>query len=103
MWRVVERMSRGEPSRGVLQGLLSGPLYRVAGAETDKVADLTNTIFDRVRKGPGAKRVRELCIGIFTGSTFGVITPDAGMSSWALRLTLQPILMRRLTFLHIFR
>jgi hypothetical protein len=58
-------MSREEASRGVLQGLLSGPLQRLAGPNPDRVANLTRTIFDRVREGPGAKRVREVCVGIF--------------------------------------
>jgi hypothetical protein len=67
MWQLAERMSCEEPSRGVLQGLLSGPLHRLAGANPDRVADLTRTIFDRVREGPGAKTVRELCVSSFTG------------------------------------
>lgn len=67
MWCIVERMCREEPSRGVLQGLLTGPLGGLAGAEPDRVAALTKTIFDRVREGPGAKTVREFCVGLFTG------------------------------------
>ncbi|WP_185747572.1 AAA family ATPase [Thermus tengchongensis] len=67
MWRIIERMCREEPSRGVLQGLLTGPLGGLAGAEPDRVAALTKTIFDRVREGPGAKTVREFCVGLFTG------------------------------------
>lgn len=66
MWQIIERMSREEPSRGVLQGLISGPLQRLADADPDRVAGLTRTIFDRVREGPGAKIVREFCVGIFT-------------------------------------
>jgi hypothetical protein len=67
MWRITERMCREEQSRGVLQGLLSGPLQRLAGAERDRVADLTRAIFGRVREGPGARHVREFCVGIFGG------------------------------------
>lgn len=65
MWRIMERMCREEPSRGVLQGLLRGPLERLAGADPDRVAGLTKAIFERVREGQGAAEVRELCIGIF--------------------------------------
>jgi hypothetical protein len=67
MWQLIERMSRQEPSRGVLQGLLSIPLPWLAGPNPDRVADLTKTIFDRVKEGPGAEKVREFCIGIFGG------------------------------------
>lgn len=67
MWDVIERMSRREESRGVLQGLLAGPLRGLAGAEPDRVADLTKAIFDRVCEGPGAKAVRRFCMGIFAG------------------------------------
>jgi hypothetical protein len=66
MWRVVERLSREEPSRGVLQGLLNGPLARLAGAHPDRVVNLTKAVYDRIRQGPGAKEVRKLCIDIFT-------------------------------------
>jgi hypothetical protein len=32
MWRIIERLCQEEPSRGVLQGLLSGPLSLLARA-----------------------------------------------------------------------
>ena len=66
MWGLTERLCREESSRGVLQGLLSGPLGRLAGAHPDRVAALTKAVYDRVQEGPGAKTVRELCIDIFT-------------------------------------
>lgn len=67
MWEIVERLCREERSRGVLQGLLGGPLGLLAGAHSDRVASLTKEIFDRVNQGPGASKVRELCIDICTG------------------------------------
>jgi hypothetical protein len=67
MWRIIVGMCQEEASRGVLQGLLSGPLWRLAGAEPDRVSGLTKTIFDRVTEGPGAKTVREFCVGLFSG------------------------------------
>lgn len=67
MWRIVERMCRAERNRGVLQGLLSGPLDRLASAHTDRIASLTKEILDRVSEGPGAKEVREFCISILAG------------------------------------
>jgi hypothetical protein len=67
MWCTIERMCQEEESRGVLQGLLSGAFRRLAGPNPDRVADLTRTIFDRVREGRGAKTVREFCVGIFAG------------------------------------
>ncbi len=67
MWRIVELMCREESSWGVLQGLLSGTLGRLAGAEPDRVAELTRGVFERVREGPGASKVREFCVEIFGG------------------------------------
>ena len=67
MWRIIERLCREEPSRGVLQGLLSGPLGRLAGAHPEQVASLAKEIYDRVQEGAGADKVREFCIDIFTG------------------------------------
>jgi hypothetical protein len=66
MWRLIERLCHGEISRGVLQGLLGGPLSCLAGAHPDQVASLTKEIYNRVREGPGVRKVRELCIDIFT-------------------------------------
>lgn len=67
MWQIVEYLCREEPSRGVLQGFLSGEFGRLASAHPDRVASLVEEIFDRVNEGPGAVKVRELCIEIFTG------------------------------------
>ncbi|NPA76202.1 MAG: hypothetical protein GXN93_00400 [Candidatus Diapherotrites archaeon] len=67
MWRLAEHMAQQERSRGVLQGLLAGPLGRLAGVESDRVAELTKTIWDRITEGVGADQVREFCVGIFLG------------------------------------
>jgi len=67
MWRIIERMCREEQSRGVLQGLITGPLHRLAGAHPERITRLTKQIFDRVTQGAGAKEVRGFCMGIFTG------------------------------------
>jgi len=66
MWRIIERMCREEQSRGVLQGLITGPLHRLAGAHPERITRLTKQIFDRVTQGAGAKEVREFCMDIFT-------------------------------------
>lgn len=66
MWHITERMCREEPSRGVLQGLVAYSLPRIANVEPDRVAGLTKLIYDRVREGPGADKVREFCVGLFT-------------------------------------
>lgn len=65
MWRLIELMSHGDSSRGVLQAILSGPFHRLGGSNPDRIADLTNIIFERITEGPGAKTVREFCVGIF--------------------------------------
>lgn len=66
MWRSVERLSKQEESRGVLRGLLSGTLGRLAGADPDRAVTLTKNIYDRVNDGPGSSEVRGLCIDMFT-------------------------------------
>jgi len=68
MWRMLDKAARKEESRGVLQGLLAGPLNRLAEVETERVAELTETIFNRVRGGPGAGKVREFSIQILAGT-----------------------------------
>jgi hypothetical protein len=67
MWLMIERLCREERSRGVLQGLLSGPLSLLAGANPEQVASLAKEIYDRIQGGAGADKVREFCIDIFTG------------------------------------
>jgi len=66
MWQIIECMCRDEPNRGVLQGLLGGPLNVLSRFEPDRVAVLTKAIFDRVMEGPGANEVRGLCVDIFS-------------------------------------
>jgi hypothetical protein len=66
MWHLIEWMSREEPSRGVLQGLLSGPVQRLVGSDPNRVADVTRAIFDRVTVGSGAKTIKEFCVGILS-------------------------------------
>jgi KaiC/GvpD/RAD55 family RecA-like ATPase len=65
MWRMIEQTCKEEMSRGVLHGLLGGPFNRIAGSSPDRVATLTKIIFDRIREGKGAERVREFCVSIF--------------------------------------
>jgi len=67
MWQIIERSCHEEPSRGVLQGLLGGALGSLSGIEPDRVADLTKSIYYRVREGSGASKVRGSCVNIFSG------------------------------------
>ncbi len=66
MWQIIESMCYDELSRGVLCGLLGGPIGRLAGVEPNRIAGLTKAIFDRVKEGPGATEVRGLCVDIFS-------------------------------------
>ena len=66
MYRLIERMCKKEESRGVLMGLLGGPLQRLAGLKTDWIADLAIGVFERIEEGAGAKKVRELCVGLIS-------------------------------------
>jgi hypothetical protein len=67
MWSLMEKFSREENSRGVLQGLLYGTLDRLAGHHPDRVSDLVRIIYERVHNGDGADEVRRNCTGIFVG------------------------------------
>jgi hypothetical protein len=61
MWQIIEQMCRKEQSRGVLEGLLNVPLSLLAGPHADRTAYLTQIIFERVRQGNGAAKIRSLC------------------------------------------
>lgn len=78
MWHLIDRISKEDVSRGVLQGILTGPLHRLANDDPDRVADLARAIFDRVQGGPGAETVREFCVGIFTGLYIWRKIPQCG-------------------------
>ena len=67
MWSIIERMCREDSSRGVLQGLLSGPLNHISSVEPDRVTALTLSVLGRVNEGPGTEKVREMCTGILSG------------------------------------
>jgi hypothetical protein len=62
---MIERVCREETSYGVLQGVLSGPLTRIAGSNPDRVAELSKSIFDRLDDRKGSDQVRERCVSIF--------------------------------------
>lgn len=67
MWEIIENVCRTEHSKGVLQGLLIGTFYRIAGENADRISLLTKEVFDKVDKGPGAGSVRQACVSIFSG------------------------------------
>jgi len=67
MWQIIESMCCDELSRGVLCGLLGGPIGMLADVEPDRIVGLTKAIFDRVKEGPGATEVRGQCVNLFSG------------------------------------
>ena len=67
MWRIIERMSNDEQSRGVLEALLQVPLSVFAGPYADRTVQLTQVIFERVREGAGAAKIRAMCTRHFCG------------------------------------
>jgi len=67
MWELLERMSREDESRGVLQGMLVGSLNSLAAYHPDRVTNCIRSIFERVRDGDGAAEVRKHCASIFVG------------------------------------
>ena len=66
MWKIIQKLSNEEQNSGVLQGLLAHTIGRIYGEFGDRAADITKIIFDRLTEGPGASKVRELCVSIFT-------------------------------------
>jgi hypothetical protein len=67
MWRIIERMANEEQSRGVLEALLHVPLSILAGPHADRIVHLTQVIFERVRDGSGAAKIRAMCTRLFCG------------------------------------
>lgn len=65
MWRLAEHICRGESSRSALQGLLGGPMDRLAGGHPDQVVPLVKEVYKRMRSDPKASGVRQACIAIF--------------------------------------
>jgi hypothetical protein len=65
-WEILERAATAEENRGVLQGLMD-VVTRVAGSHSERIANLTRAVFDRVQSGPGANSVRKACISVFAG------------------------------------
>lgn len=78
MWQLIESFVATESSNGVLQLFLTQTLARLAGPHRDRVEGLTKQIFDRVQQGPGADRVREHCVMIFTSLYLWGDRPQAG-------------------------
>jgi hypothetical protein len=67
MWKLLERFSREEESRGVLQFLVVHSLQRLAGRHAAQVAEIIRIMLDRVRDGAGADKVRQHCASILAG------------------------------------
>ena len=65
MWALLERLSHSEESRGVLQGMLTGTLTRIARSHPDRIVELARAIFNRITQGAGADLVRTACVSIF--------------------------------------
>lgn len=67
MWAIIENLCRNETSRGVLQGLIDGPMQQLAPSSVDKVVELLLVVLGRIKDGPGAHRVRESCVALISG------------------------------------
>jgi hypothetical protein len=65
MWKLLDRVSHSEASRGVLQGMLTGTLTRIARSHPDRIVELVKAIFNRITQGAGADLVRTACVSIF--------------------------------------
>jgi hypothetical protein len=67
MWQIIERMAHEEQSRGVLEALLQVPLSVLAGHYAERILELTQIIFERIRVGSGATKIRSMCTRVFCG------------------------------------
>jgi hypothetical protein len=91
MWRLLEHFARQETNRGVLNGVVSGPLSVLLHRNLDQVFPLIQQIFERVRGGPGAKNVRRGCAGLLTDLALGIEHSEAqGMLA---RVVADPVAM----------
>ena len=66
MWAFLEHFAREEISAGVVQGL-GGSLSSLSGPHGDRVAELAETIFNRMTDGEGADAVKDMCINLMAG------------------------------------
>jgi hypothetical protein len=66
MWAFLESRSRQETSNAVLD-TLAHTVNRLAGVSADRAAEITKTIFENAREGPGADRARDTCLHTFVG------------------------------------
>ena len=65
MWAIIEHLAQNEERRGILHHLIGGPFRRLGGTDPTRIVLLTKVIFGRVKDGPGAKNVRDSCVGTF--------------------------------------
>ena len=67
MWALLEHFACEERNAGVVKGL-GWSLSRLSGRHGDRVAELAETIFNRMTEpGKGADAVKEMCINLMTG------------------------------------
>ncbi len=64
MWRLLESFSQEETSNGVI-GSVAYTVNRLIGTDPTRTAELTKSLFERIRKGPGEEDARETCIHTF--------------------------------------
>jgi hypothetical protein len=66
MWRLIETTCTAERSRGVLQGILAGPLNVLGPSHPVRVTSLVRQVLESTTDGPGARKVRDLCVDTLT-------------------------------------
>ncbi|MEW5925911.1 MAG: hypothetical protein AB1941_00355 [Gemmatimonadota bacterium] len=66
-WILLERIASADPSRGVLNGLLQGPLFALRNYDPERVAASVLRIYAQIEEGPGAKQVHEECVNLLIG------------------------------------
>lgn len=61
MWKQAQQFAATETSTGVLSGLVSGPLDRLAGGHPEEVSQFARIILNRFTDGPGADSLKQAC------------------------------------------
>jgi hypothetical protein len=75
MWAILERLCREETSQGVVVSVIAGPLSRLRGVCTSRVAALALGILGRYDVGPGSKRIRGRCASLLAQIYLGLDDP----------------------------
>jgi hypothetical protein len=67
MWQILSRVAKEENSRGVLSGMMTSAVGRLAAYHPDSVSELTSIVFERFADDPKAAGIRASCANLYSG------------------------------------